>query len=222
VGLVTGRLVAWISFIAFFSAISYSNNFLVEGDSDSEPLYHWGFFVSGLIGFAIMIGVALLIAIGLAKREIFALRAPHSWKRGIGIGIAVLVAVFVLSAIVSIFLDPGGEQGLLPDRWPPPDWLVFGLNAATVVIGAPVAEELLFRGLGYTLLEPFGARVAIGGSALAWALAHGLLQAFPLIFALGLGLGFLRRRTGSTVPGMLLHATFNGIALLAAAAEAGS
>lgn len=217
----SGRLVAWVSFIALFSATSYANNFLVEMEPGSEPLYHWSFFVSGLIGFGIMIGVTLLIALGLTKREFFALRAPRSWGRAIGIGIGVLVAVFALSAVIGLFLDPGGEQGLLPDRWPPPDRLVFGLNAATVVLGAPIAEELLFRGLGYSLLERFGPSVAIGGSAVAWALAHGLVQAFPLIFALGVGLGLLRRATGSIVPGMLLHATFNGIALIAAAAEAG-
>ena len=50
--------------------------------------------------------------------------------------------------------------------------------------------------------------------------AGGLLEAFPLIFGLGIGLGFLRRATNSIVPGMLLHATFNGIALFAAALEA--
>jgi membrane protease YdiL (CAAX protease family) len=94
------------------------------------------------------------------------------------------------------------------------------LNASAIVIGAPLAEELMFRGLGYSLLERFGPRVAIVGSACAWALAHGLVQAFPLIFALGIGLGFLRRVTGSTVPGMLLHATFNGIALVASAIDA--
>lgn len=216
----TGRLVAWLSFIVLFSASSYANNFLADGTSDSEPLYHWSFFVAGLAGFAIMIGVAFLIAIGLPKRNVFALRMPRAWGRAIGIGIGVLIAIFALSAVVGLFLDPGGEQGLLPDRWPPPDKVVFGLNAATIVVGAPIAEELLFRGLGYTLLERFGSGFAIGGSACAWALAHGLVQAFPLIFALGLGLGLLRRETGSIVPGMLLHATFNGIALIAAAASA--
>jgi hypothetical protein len=217
---VTGRLAAWLAFIALFSTVSYYYNFSGAGNVEAEPLYHWSFFASSLFGFALMVGVALLISIGLPKREVFALRAPPSWGRAIGIGFAVLVAVFMLSALLGQFLNPGQEQGLLPDRWPPPDWVAYGFNASAVVLGAPIAEELMFRGVGYSLLERFGPRVAIGGSAFAWALAHGLVQAFPLIFALGLGLGFLRRVTGSIVPGMLLHATFNGIALVAAAVEA--
>jgi hypothetical protein len=217
---VSGRLIAWLAFIAVFSTIAYYGNLSGAGDSESEPLYHWSFFVSSLFGFALMVLVALLISIGVPKRETFALRRPRSWSRAVGYGFAALVVVFAISAVVGQFLNPGEEQGLLPDRWPPPDWVVYGFNASAVVIGAPLAEELMFRGLGYSLLERYGPWIAIVGSSLAWALAHGLVEAFPLIFALGIGLGFLRRVTGSIVPGMLLHATFNGIALVAAAVEA--
>jgi hypothetical protein len=217
---VSGRLIAWLSFVAAFSALSYYSNFSGAADSEDEPLYHWSFFVSSLFGFGLMVGVTSLIAIGLPKRELFALRAPRSWSRAIGLAFSVLVAVLTLSALVGQVLDPGEEQGLLPDSWPPPDWVVYGFNASSVVSAAPLAEELAFRGLGYSLLERYGAWVAVVGSAVAWALAHGLVEAFPLIFALGIGLGFLRRMTGSIVPGMLLHATFNGIALVAAAVEA--
>lgn len=216
----SGRLVAWLTFIALFATTAYYGTLTDSVPAEDEPLYDWSFFVASTFGFALMIGVALVIAIGRPKRELFALRRPRSWGRAFGLGILVLFFVFVLSGILGQFLDPGGEQGLLPDTWPPPDWVVYGLNAAAVVIGAPLAEELMFRGLGYSLLEPYGVRVAIVGSACAWGLAHGLVQAFPLIVALGIGLGFLRRATGSIVPGMLVHATFNGIALFAAALQA--
>ena len=45
--------------------------------------------------------------------------------------------------------------------------------------------------------------------------AHGLLDALPVITVLGIGLAWLRYRQGSTIPGMILHGTFNGIALAA-------
>lgn len=216
----TGRLVAWLAFIAVFSAAAYASNFLVEDRASGEPLYEAKFFVAGIVNFALMVGIALVISIGLPKRDVFALRRPRSWGAAIGIAIGVLIGVFIVGAVLGQFLDPGREQGLLPESWPPPDYAVYALNASAIVVGAPVAEELMFRGLGYTLLARFGPWVAIVGSALAWALAHGLLQAFPIIFALGLGLGYLRSVTGSIVPGMLVHATFNGIALVAAAFEA--
>ncbi len=214
------RLAGWLAFVGIFSSISYASNFSAEDELPEEPLYESSFFVASAFGFAVMIGAALLIAVGVSKRELFALRRPRSWPRAIGASIAVLVGVLALSGLVSLWLDPGGEQGLLPEDWPPPDAAVFALNVAAVVVGAPIAEEIIFRGLGYSLLARFGTPVAVLGTAAAWGLAHGLVEAFPLIFALGVGLGLLRRYTDSVYPGMILHAVFNAIALVAAAAAA--
>ena len=85
---------------------------------------------------------------------------------------------------------------------------------------APVVEEVTFRGLGFRLLERFGQPIAIGVSAFAFALAHGLVEAFPVIFAFGLGLGYLRSRTESIYPCIALHAVFNLMQLVFAAVAA--
>ena len=75
----------------------------------------------------------------------------------------------------------------------------------------------MFRGFGISALEPlFGRWVAIGATALAWGLAHGLVAGLPVLVAFGIILGTLRVRTGSVLPGMLTHATFNAISLLLA------
>lgn len=214
------RLAGWLGFVGLFSTVAYATNFSASTDTPEEPLYETSFFVASLFGFGLMIGAALLVALGARKRELFALRRPRSWRRAIALAVGVLVGVLALSGLVSLWLDPGEEQGLLPEQWPPPDAAVFALNAFAVVVGAPLAEEILFRGLGYTLLTRFGTPVAVVGTAAAWGAAHGLVEAFPLIFALGVGLALLRRFTGSVIPGMLLHALFNALALVTAAAAA--
>ena len=216
------RLAGWLGFVTLFAALAYSSNLVADDSTVEEPLYDSSFFFASVVGLGMMVGVALLVAVRARKRELFALRRPRSWGRAAGISFLVLVGILVLSAAVSPFIDPGEEQGLLPDEWPPPDAAVFALNAAAVVIGAPLAEELLFRGLGYSLFERFGSVAAIVVPSAGWAAAHGLLEAFPLIFALGLGLGILRRSSGSIVPGMILHGIFNALALGAAAASASS
>jgi len=43
----------------------------------------------------------------------------------------------------------------------------------------------------------------------------------PVLAFFGVAVGWLRERTGSVYPGMLLHATFNGVALLVSVAGAG-
>lgn len=214
------RLGGWLGFVGLFSAVAYAGNFGTSGDTPEEPLYEPSFFFASLVGFTLLIGAALLVTVGTRKRDVFALRRPKSWLRALGISFGVLVGVLAVSGVVSMWLDPGGEQGLVPEDWPPPNAAVFALNVAAVVVGAPVAEELLFRGVGFTLLSRFGSWIAIVGTAAAWAATHGLVEAFPVIFAFGVGLGILRRSSDSVVPGMLLHALFNGLALAAAAASA--
>jgi uncharacterized protein len=216
-----GRLAAWLAFVTFFASLAYAGNLAAE-DDPGEPLYEPAFFVASMFGFALLSGAALLIAIGIERRTAFAFRRPRSWPIALGISLLVFLGVLAVASALGVFVDPAEEQGLLPETWPPPDRAVFALNAAAVVAGAAVAEELLFRGIGYTLLERFGTPVAIAGSAIAWAAAHGLVAGFPLIFAFGIGLGLLRRFSGSIVPCLVLHAVFNAFALAAAAYSSAS
>lgn len=82
---------------------------------------------------------------------------------------------------------------------------------ASVCIGAPVFEELLFRGLLLSSLRRwFGPVVAVVGSAIAFTLVHPSFTYLP-IFWLGLVLGALYHYTGSLVAPIVLHALHNGL-----------
>lgn len=56
---------------------------------------------------------------------------------------------------------------------------------------APVAEELLFRGLILRTLQPYGRKFAILGSAVLFGLFHGNLLQTPYAFLMGLLLGYV-------------------------------
>ena len=80
----------------------------------------------------------------------------------------------------------------------------------SVVLGAPLGEELFFRGWvlrGY--LGRYSAGKAVWASAILFALFH--LNPWQAVVALPLGLAFawLFLRTGSLLPGILGHATVN-------------
>ena len=105
--------------------------------------------------------------------------------------------MLLLSLAMAPFVDPAGEQGLVPETWPPPRAGAFATNAFVVIAIAPTIEELTFRGL-FSLLR-FGSRVAIVGTALVHAGARPGRGA-PQIFALGLGLAYLRHRLNSVYP----------------------
>jgi membrane protease YdiL (CAAX protease family) len=88
------------------------------------------------------------------------------------------------------------------------------LGVVAVVVVAPVAEELLFRGLLLrSLLRRFDAPLAVTGSAFVFAAVHLLdSSAAPLLAPLalvGLVSGIRAVRTGELSQSILLHAGFN-------------
>ena len=211
------RLAAWSLLVGALIALAYYGRF-TEGKPEKNVVYTYDFAVGSATIYALLVGVLLSIAIGLPKREAFALRRPASWGRAIGLAITVLIGVYVLSAIVAQFADPGGEQGLTPTGWDGDRAGAFVASFVVIAVLVPVVEELTFRGLGYSLLERFGARAAIIVTGVAFGLAHGLIEALPLLAAFGIGLAILRSRTGSVIPGIVLHGTFNAIALIVSVA----
>ena len=205
-----GRLIAWLVFVGLLALVNWAGR-LTGGPTPKDAAYRWDVAVSSVIQFVFMLVIIALIARG--SRGLLALRRPRRWLGALGTGVAVLVLVDLVALAVDPFLHPGREQGLTPTRWEPSHAGAFAVFAFAVVVLAPVTEELAFRGLGYGLLRPLGLAPPIVGSAILWALAHGLIDALPVITILGIGLAWLRHRQGSTIPGMILHGAFNGIAL---------
>jgi membrane protease YdiL (CAAX protease family) len=193
------------------AALAYADR-LSAGKPPRDALYKYGVAVSGLLLEAIVLVVVLLIARRIDRR-LLGLRAPRSWARALGLALGLLFAVLVIENALESVLHASREQGLEPTHWDPSRAAPLAFNAAVVVLVAPVVEELTYRGLGFAVLERFGAFVAVIGTAAAFAAAHGLVQGFPALFIFGVAIGTLRLRTGSVYPGMLFHAFFNGVAL---------
>jgi membrane protease YdiL (CAAX protease family) len=208
-------LAAWTSFVVLFATLSYSIRF-TEGKPPKDLLYQWSTVASALIQFAVIALIVYAIA-GLGdRRQLLALRRPTSWWRALGIGVLIVIGITVLSVLLDPVLHPGREQGVTPDVWRPSHAAQYVANGVVICIVAPIVEELTFRGLGYSLLVPFGKWTAIILVGIAFGLAHGLVEAFPLLAAFGMGLAYLRSRVDSVYPCMVVHGLFNATALIVA------
>jgi membrane protease YdiL (CAAX protease family) len=208
----TGKLAGWLGLVGALAAINYTSRF-ASGKPPADTLYRYDTALSGVIFYAVTGAILLWIARGLPRPEI-GLRAPASWSRALGFAVATLIALLVVEVALEAVLHATREQGLEPTRWEPDKAVPFALNAAVVVLAAPLVEELTFRGVGFALLARFGNLVALVGTAAAFAADHGLVEGFPALFVFGLAVGLVRLRTRSVYPNMLLHACFNGLALV--------
>ncbi|MDP8937347.1 MAG: CPBP family intramembrane metalloprotease [Actinomycetota bacterium] len=161
--------------------------------------------------------------------EDFGFRARWS---DLGTGVAAaLGAQFVVVPLVALLLLPllgrpevsGPVEDLVNDARGP----AFAGLVLTAVIGAPIVEELFFRGLLLRSLEArFGTGWAVGGSSVIFGLSHpndlsaaGVVVVMVSLAALAALLAVLVVRTGRLAPAIVAHAAFNALNLAVAALQ---
>jgi uncharacterized protein len=214
------KLVAWLVFVGVLTVLSLGAQ-LGDPDTPDDLAYRYSSSVAALLQYGLMLGILLLIARGLPRREAFALRRPESWSRAVGLAVLALLTIYVSSYVYDRVLsafgnwDPTKEQGLVPDEWDSRRAGAFVAFFLVVTFVGPAVEELTYRGLGLSLLMPYGAAAAILVTGVLFGAVHGLLVVLFPLTVFGIVVGWLRVRTQSIYPPMLLHATFNGTALIA-------
>jgi membrane protease YdiL (CAAX protease family) len=208
------RLAWWGALVLALITLQYASRHGSSGSSSPDPLYQWSFLAAS-IGQELFFLIVIFAIAGFRLRP-FALRRPRSLQAAAALVAVVFVAVNVFEAVYVSLVHPGNEQGLTPSHWEPQHAAAYVANGIVICTLVPFVEELTFRGLGFHLLEPFGRWFAIVATGILFGLSHGLVLELPIIAAFGCLLGWLRARTGSVFPGMVLHAAFNLFALVAA------
>ncbi len=169
--------------------------------------------VSTMLAMPFQIAVLLIASrlCGWSPREYLALRWPG--RHDVIVALLGLVATGV--ALDLILYGTGRE---LVTQWQietyssaKADGWLWPLGIAVVLL-APIGEEIAFRGFLYRgLARPGREPLAIAAIALAWAAIHiqydwvGILQ----VFVIGLLLGWVRWRSGSSTLTMAMHMLFN-------------
>ncbi len=177
-----------------------------------------------LVAMQVLTVVLTLAAVRLFVPSISTLlpfrRPPGGW-RGILLAIVVLL---VLSAAGGALVYAFDRSALASDMKPFADmaqsrawWILF----VAAAVGAPFAEELLFRGLLYGVLResPAGFPGAAIATALMWSALHANYSVYGVAMIVGIGLYFayLREKSGSLIPSIACHAVYNGMIVLALA-----
>lgn len=115
----------------------------------------------------------------------------------------------LLPATAGLMLVCNGLEAWMAQALPPPPWFerfFEDVGWPSIVLGAPLSEELLFRGLilgGF--LQRYGPSKGILYSTLLFALIHMNPWQLPIALLAGLFLGWLTVRTGSLWPAVFAH-----------------
>ncbi len=166
--------------------------------------------LTAFFGTALLAILVAVLPLGGAAPAALGLR-PVGW-RPIVFGV---VGTTVLSFAVS-------QLGVQPEGVKQVTEGIQGTSQALKTLGvlallAPLAEELVFRGMLYGWLAGrWSNAVAFALSSLAFAAAHTEPVHILMVLPLGFWFGFLRWRTGSLVPTIVAHVINNSIAVAAA------
>ena len=126
--------------------------------------------------------------------------------------LAYVAYLFIAGAYAQLVGVP--EQDDIADFFGP-----IGMQILLIVFAASISEEICFRGMLYGgLRTDMGPIPAALISGIIFGGLHALtgISAVPVLIALGITLALLFEKTGSIVPGIILHSVNNSLALLVA------
>jgi hypothetical protein len=187
-----------------------------EADDDSPTFTIVATLVQSLVFLATAVGFASLSARPRAWH--FGLRRTPLWP-AVGWAALGMFAFYVFSIVYTVIARPDVEQGITESLGA--DEGTVGLIAAglMVMVAAPVAEEVFFRGFFYRALRSrFAVPAAAAIDGLLFGIIHfdfsGLdaLLLVPPLAVLGIVFCLVYEVTGSIFPVIALHALNNAIA----------
>ncbi|ANY05809.1 hypothetical protein AFB00_05285 [Pseudonocardia sp. HH130630-07] len=164
--------------------------------------------VAGVAGF--------VVAVSLRLRSAADFGVVRTSARWILLGVAGGLLTFVLSRVLGVVLfalgmAPENVQQPFTDARGAGLWSVL-LSLLFLAVLTPLGKELVFRGVVATVLLRYGALVGVLGSAVIFAVMHGINAALVTALIVGLVTGELRRRSDSVWPGVAVHLVNNALA----------
>jgi hypothetical protein len=203
-----------VGFVAMQFLGVYVPTFIVVGLIKPRPQMA----IPLIIGLSLAIALAFIYCLSSRTRGLSQFGFEGSRYRYIWIAVALgvpagLALTFVASRYNST--SPFGDVSLRP-------WMIF----LYFIIGTPIQEEVIFRGLLQTTLEQ---RLSVGFPAVGTSISSAVLIVavlFGLIhlaigvatagaaLVLGVLAGELRRRSSSLLPAIVLHAIFNAFSAI--------
>lgn len=184
-----------------------------------------GLIFTALTGVACLVGFCAAFLLRIRSLQAFGVRGASIQWLLLAVVIGLIAFVAKSGAIVLYIWATGDDTS-------PQEIYATGASGGlwTAILATcffsfltPLGEEFLFRGVVANALLRYGAFVGVVGSALIFAIFHGINLVFPAALVVGLVAGEVFRRSGSVWPAVVVHAVVNlptiPVMLLARAAQ---
>lgn len=195
--------------LAGFFAVGHALAFLFDR-FHADPVVT-GVVMAQIAGVAALSGFALAVALRVRRLKPFGFtRTTAGWLLVGAMAGLVLFALkgFITTPLAELFdLGDGAQSDLVGGAQG--GTLALALTAFGLAVIGPLGEEFLFRGVVQTALLRYGTMISVLGSALVFALAHGINVVTPVALAFGVLSAELYRRSGSIWPAVVAHVTHN-------------
>jgi len=198
------RVVGWLFGLLLLSSLVWGIAYSIEPNGDFLP---WTTLIEGLV----IVGFA-----GYYRREIVPLLLPSSFDRNARdrLAIATLIQFALLGAAFYLLHKTGVPFERITDEMQRHHYGLWQLIAFYSLAPA-VLEEIAFRGIIFNRLSlVLGEREAWLVQAAFFSVLHLSPVIFLTHFGMGLIFGWLRMRTRSLLPGMVLHGVWNASVIL--------
>jgi membrane protease YdiL (CAAX protease family) len=224
-----GLSVAWVIAATILAVMVLGIVFaLVEDPSDDVEN-------AGVLG----VGLALYVTVVAAVAWFSVRRYSCGWRalgfraadRGgwwvpVAVAVAFLVAAHIVLGLYLIIVDLLGIGGLVPEGNLPEGMfespVILPLVALMVLVAAPIAEEIFFRGFLFsTLRVRWGVFWAALASGLLFGAIHGSLGLLVPFSIIGMLLAYVYVLSGSLWTSILGHFAFNAIGFVTGVASGG-
>ena len=198
------RVVAWLYGLLLVTSLVFGIAYFVKPAGDFLP---WEFLVFGIVIFAFAVHY---------RSDILALLRPSTFDRNARrmLAIAAVIQFALLGAVFYLLEQTGIPFERITDEMQRHHYALWQLLALYSLAPA-VLEEIAFRGIIFDRLSRvLGEREGWLVQAALFSVLHLSPVIFPTHFAMGLIFGWLRMRTRSLIPGMILHAAWNAANIL--------
>lgn len=207
-------------FVSYMLAMALNDLAMVALKGKPDDWLDTASFVIGALGFqGAVIGwsIWLLRVNKIDAQAAFGL-GNSGWGRGLklalGAGFALTMIALPMGWLISVIFDAFGFKAapqvpvkLLQETH---SWAKQILYSGTAILLAPIAEELLFRGILYPVVKHLGyPRLALIGTSLLFGAIHFNWMALIPLSMVALILTLLYEETGDLMVPIVAHGTFN-------------